>query len=171
MPGLTEVEFECTIEEQLQKIREIPRDGGVCHVVALALDDVGGEAWGRVREWVGREEAHIADEQAADHRVLAGPIGVPPVVADAGSHLLQVGDPVGLAEELPGLGDPQPRGVAEETAADQLVVRVVGLEEERLARGQDTELAATAGLPEIDFRITSGRAARNWYQSLSVTPT
>ena len=62
------------------------------------------------------------------------------------------GDPVRLAEELPGLGDPQPRRVAEEAAADQSVVRVVGLEEERLARRQDTELAGTAGLPEIDLR-------------------
>ena len=31
-------------------------------------------------------------------------------------------------------------------------MRVVGLEEERLARGKDTELAGTAGLPEIDLR-------------------
>jgi hypothetical protein len=36
--------------------------------------------------------------------------------------------------------------------ADNLVVRVVGLEEKRLTRGQHTELTATAGLPEIHFR-------------------
>ena len=44
------------------------------------------------------------------------------------------------------------RGAANGTAADQLVVRVVGLEEERLARSQDAELAGAAGLPEIDLR-------------------
>ena len=76
----------------------------------------------------------------------------PPVPADPRPHLLHAGDPVRLAEELPGLGDPQPRRVAEEAPADQPVVRVVGLEEERLARSQDTELAGTAGLPEIDLR-------------------
>ena len=111
-----------------------------------------GELRRRVRNSTGREEADVADEQAADHRVLAGPDRGPPVPADPRPHLLNAGDPVGLAEELPGLGDPQPRRVAEEAAADQLVVRVVGLEEERLARGQDTELAGTAGLPEIGLR-------------------
>ena len=60
--------------------------------------------------------------------------------------------PVRLTEELPGLGDPQPRRVAEKATADQPVMRVVSLEEERLARGQDPELAGTAGLPEIDLR-------------------
>ena len=106
----------------------------------------------RIRNGVGREEADVADEQAADHRVLAGPDRDPPVPADPRPHLLDAGDPVRLAEEFPGLGDPQPRRVAEEAAADQLVVRVVGLEEERLARAEDTELAGAAGLPEIDFR-------------------
>jgi hypothetical protein len=48
-----------------------------------------------------------------------------------------------------GLGDPKPRRVAEEASADKPVVRIVGLEEERLARGQDMELTGAAGLPEI----------------------
>ena len=47
------------------------------------------------------------------------------------------------------------RGRAEslkEAPADQLVVRIMALEEERLARRQNPELAGTAGLPEIDLR-------------------
>ena len=99
-----------------------------------------------------REEPDVADEQAADHRVLADADRGTPVPADPRPHLLHAGDPVSLAEELPCLGDPKPRRVAEEASADHPVVRVVGLEEERLARGQDPELAGAAGLPEIDLR-------------------
>jgi hypothetical protein len=151
VPGLAEVQFHRGAESQLQDIREIPRHGRVGHVVALALHDVAGELRRRVRDGVGREEADVADEQAPDHWVLAGPDRGPPVPADPRPHLLDAGDPVRLAEELRGLRDPQPRRVAEEAPADQPVVRVMGLEEERLARRQDTELARTAGLPEIDL--------------------
>jgi hypothetical protein len=102
--------------------------------------------------WPPRGKAHVPDEQAADDRVLGATHRSAPVVTDAGPHLLHVASPVGLAEEFPCLGDLQPRRVAEEPPADDLVVRVVGLEEERLTRGQHTELTATAGLPEVHFR-------------------
>src|SRR5262249_11889091 len=106
----------------------------------------------------------------ADHRVLAGPDRSPPVPADPLPHLLHAGDPVRLAEELPGLGDPQPRRVAEEAAADQLVVRVVGLEEERLARARTRHPGAPPGCQKLPS-VTPGRSARNRYQLPSVTPT
>jgi hypothetical protein len=147
-----EVQFHRGAESQLQDVREVPCHCRVGQVVALALHDVAGELRRRVRDRAVREEAGVADEQASDHRVLAGSDRGPPVPANPRPHLLDAGDPVRFAEELPGLGDPQPRRVAEETPADQLVVRVVGLEEERLTGRQDTELAGTAGLPEIDLR-------------------
>jgi SAM-dependent methyltransferase len=53
--------------------------------------------------------------------------------------------------------DPAPNlwrraGLVDVMAEEHLVMRVVGLEEEWLARGQDMELMAAAGLPEVDLR-------------------
>jgi hypothetical protein len=152
VPGLAEIHDHPGAQSQLQYVREILCHRRIGHVVTLALHDVAGELRRRVRNSIVREEPDVADEQAADHRILAGSDRVAAVPADPRPHLLHAGDPVRLAEELPGLGDPQPRRIAEKAAADQLVVRVVGLEEERLARSQDPELTGTAGLPEIDLR-------------------
>lgn len=98
------------------------------------------------------------------------PIGGTAVPADTGPHLLHAGDSVRLAEEFPGFGDSQPCRVAEEAAADQPVMRVVGLEEERLAWGQDVESAGAAGLPEVNLRHLRP-VRQEAYQLLSVTPT
>jgi hypothetical protein len=145
VPGLAEVKLHRGAENKLQQVGEVRCHRGVGQIVALALHDVARELGRRVRGAVVWEEADVTDEQAADHRVLADPDRGAPVPADPRPHLLHAGDPVSLAEELPGLGDPKPRKVAEEASADKPVVRVVGLEEERLARGQDGIRAAPAG--------------------------
>jgi len=59
-----------------------------------------GELRRRFRNSTGREEADVADEQAADHRVLADPDRGPPVPADPRPHLRDAGNPVRLAESL-----------------------------------------------------------------------
>ena len=90
--------------------------------------------------WAAADRAMFAAEQSGDPLLAAANAWRLSYMIIGRKHP-HAGDPVGLAEELPGLGDPQPRRVAEEAPANQLVVRVVGLEEERLARRQDTELA------------------------------
>src|ERR1035441_10029852 len=138
-----------TNRQPITGFRSVRRHRRVGQVIALALHDVGREPRRRVRDGFWREEPDVADEQTADHRVLARTNRAAPVAADVGPHLLHAVDPVGFAEQLPRLRYPQPGRVAEEAPADQPVVRVVGLEEKRLARRQDTELTGTAGLPEI----------------------
>jgi hypothetical protein len=58
---------------------------------------------------------------------------------------------IGILEELPCFGDLQQGQSAEEASSDNPVVRVVGLEEERPAGRENSELAAAARLPEIDL--------------------
>jgi len=60
--------------------------------------------------------------------------------------------------------------MSEEPSAHDRVVRIVKLEEERLAGAQRLESAVPARLPEIDLIQVRPRR-RNWYQSLSVTAT
>jgi hypothetical protein len=59
-------------EQPVEQRAEVAGHLRLGEVVALALDDVGGE----VRRWVGRrvsrEEGGVADEQASDRRVLVG---------------------------------------------------------------------------------------------------
>ena len=81
------------------------------------------------------------------------------------SHLLDAGDPARLAEELLGLGDPQPRQVAE-PPWDQQVVRVTN----NGSAGARTRNSRRRWLPEIDLRH-SWPVRRNQYQLSSVTPT
>ena len=80
------------------------------------------------------------------------PIGLSIVDVTAGAHLCQAVHAVVQAQQFPRLRDAQLREPAVEATPNDPVVRVVGLEEERLTRGQDTELAGTSGLPEIDLR-------------------
>jgi len=79
VPGLAEVQFHRSAQSPLQDVREVSRYRRVGQVVALALHDVGGELRRRVRNGIVGEQADVADEQAADHRVLAGPDRGPPV--------------------------------------------------------------------------------------------
>jgi hypothetical protein len=79
-------------------------------------------------------------------------------MGDAFPHPLQAGGAVRLAEHLPGLRRAQRGEPAEESAADDAVMRGVRLEEERLAHGQRTEFTATARPPEVDFGLGDPRA-------------
>ena len=153
MPGLAEVDFYNGTEKKSEEIFEVRSDGLVGEIVALPLHDVTCEVRGRICGGVLREEPHVSYEQAADHRVLAARDRRPPVAPDTSPHLLQAADPIGFAEQFPGFRHLQPGGVAEEPAAHHPVVRVVGLEEERLAWSQYVELATTARLPEVNLQL------------------
>jgi signal transduction histidine kinase len=140
-------------DEQRSRLERELRDGAegrLAHVAELLADC--GEPLAEVRAAVDAARAELREFARGMHPATLTELGLKASVGElAGRSPIPVEVAV-PAEELPGLGDPQPRRVAEEAAADQLVVRVVGLEEERLARRQDTELAGAAGLPEIDFR-------------------
>jgi hypothetical protein len=151
VPGLAEVQLDRGAESQPQDVREVPCHGGVGHVVAFALHDVGCELRRRVGDGAGREEADVADEQAADHRVLTA--------SDRGRRYRPIRARISAMLATP-FASPKNSHASEtrrraeslkKPPADQLVVREVGLEEERLAGGQDPELAGTAWLPEIDL--------------------
>ncbi len=60
--------------------------------------------------------------------------------------------------------------MGEEAAPDDGIVRVVELEQERLARRQRVEFPVPAGLPEVDL-VEIRPPAQEPYQSLSVTAT
>ena len=108
----------------------------------------------RFLDQVFRKEPDVSYEQAADNRILSRADRNAAVGRDTGSYLFHAGGPVGLAEELPCLGDSQPRRVAEKPSADNLVVRVVGLEEERFAWVQCMKASPAAWAPEVDFSQT-----------------
>jgi hypothetical protein len=113
VPRLAEVHLYGRPEEALHQVPEISNVGLRGEVVAFALDDAACKARRRLGRRLRREEPHIPDEQAADNRIVAGADRCPPVVSDAGAHFLDAADAVGLAEQLPGLGDQHWRGVAE----------------------------------------------------------
>jgi hypothetical protein len=148
----------CSPPCSVQHVGEVGRDRRIGKVIALTLDDVGGELWRRRGGGIGREEANIANEKAADNRVFAWRDQGAPVVHYATEHLIEAGGAIGLAEVLPCLGNLHRDGAAEEAPAGYPVVRVMGLEEERLAWGENAKLPATAGLPEIDLgEMRAGR--------------
>ena len=84
--------------------------------------------------------------------ILARADRCPPVVPDASAHLFQARRPVGLAEQLPCFRQAHGSEVAVEPAADYPVVRIVGLEEERLTDGEGMKSTPAARAPEVDFR-------------------
>ena len=116
----------------------------------------GANLGGGIRQRPDGEEAHIPDEQAADFWVLARADRFPPVVPDAGAHLVQARRPVGLAEQLPRFRQAHGSEVAVEPTANYPVVRVVRLEEERFTDGEGMESTAAAWTPEVDFREAAG---------------
>jgi hypothetical protein len=82
VPGLAEVKFHSGAENQLQQVGEVRCHRGVGQIVALALHGVARELGRRVRRAVVWEEPDVADEQAADYRVLADPDRGTPLPAD-----------------------------------------------------------------------------------------
>jgi Adenylate and Guanylate cyclase catalytic domain len=107
VPGLAEVKFHHSAQEQLQKHPEIWSNRLVGEVVALARDDVGREPGRRLRGGVCWEEADISHEQATDDGVLATAgldmveqapaMGLPPahIGIHAGPVIFQDGDVYG----------------------------------------------------------------------------
>lgn len=125
-------------------------------MVALALHDAGGEARGRVRTAIGREEAHVADEDTADIWIVLRAYGY--MAANQGSHFLGARCPVRLAEQVPRLGETHGCEVAVEPTTHHSVVRGVGLEEEGLANREHVETTSTSGPPEVNFgEVWAGR--------------
>jgi hypothetical protein len=105
-------------------------------VEALALHNVGREAWRRYHGSIFREETGISDEDAADLRVLSRADRM--VASNLAPHLLQADRTVPRTQQLPGIRYPHRHEAAEEATPNNLVVRVVRLEEEGLtsrARG------------------------------------
>jgi len=108
VPWLAEVQLHHCTQRQPQKVSEVRRYRWVGQVIALALHDVAGELRRRTCGPVQGKETDVADELAADQRVFSGADRATPVPADPCAHLLRAGNTVSLAEQLPGLGDPQP---------------------------------------------------------------
>jgi hypothetical protein len=105
VPGLAEVEFDRRAKHELHEVPEVARNACVGHVVGLPLDDVRGEARGRVVGEIIGKKRHVANEHAADLRVLAGCYRLSPVMGDARAHLIQIGHAIRQAEHLPRLRD------------------------------------------------------------------
>jgi hypothetical protein len=77
-----------------REVAEVTAVPLLAHVVGLALDDVGAEVGRRVKGQVIGEKCHVADEDAANHRILAGSAGLAAVVRDPVHHLLKLTAPL-----------------------------------------------------------------------------
>lgn len=100
--------------------------------IGLPADDVPGEIRRAGDGAIVGLEEDVAEQYAADYGVGLG--GSSAVAVDRPRQRLTAGDAVALAEEVPSLTDLQPCKAAHKPATDQTVVRIVRLEEERLAR-------------------------------------
>src|SRR5262249_43901441 len=111
----------------------------------------GREVGWRRRGLIRREKADVPDEHAADDRILARRDRRTAVPADPRQHLFQAGGAIALAEQRPRLRRPHPGEVTVEPAAHHAIVRVMGLEEERLADTERAEPPAAGRPPEVDL--------------------
>jgi len=103
-----EVDIDGWCADQAQEqVTEVAGEPGLGEIVASALHDVGGELRWCVDGKAIVEEDDVAQEQAADLRVVGRADWFAPVVADATPHLRQVFNSIGVAEELPRFGDSQ----------------------------------------------------------------
>jgi hypothetical protein len=158
VPRLTEVDLDRPAENKLHEVAEITGNRPRGQVVALALDDVGGELRRRLKGSIFREKHRIPYENTADLRIISRAYGRPAVIGNAPSHLLQAIDAVSGSVPLPGLGNAKRGKAVEEASADHTVVWVVSLEEERLAHGDGVEFTPAAWPPEVHHgNLGSGR--------------
>jgi hypothetical protein len=72
-------------------------------------------------------------------------------VSDSGAHLFEARRSISLAEQLPCLRQVHGSEVAVEATSDDLIVRMVGLEEERFADVKGMKSTPAARAPEVDF--------------------
>jgi hypothetical protein len=144
VPRLAEVDLNLDAKYELHQVAEIPGYLAVGHVIAFALHNIRGEPRRRLVGQVVWEESDVPHEDATDFRIVIGADRLPAVMRDALPHPLQAGGAIRLAEHLPCLRRAQRGEPAEESAANDTVMRSVRLEEERLTHGQRTEFTATA---------------------------
>jgi hypothetical protein len=105
---------------------------------------------GRTRECIRVcDEEDVAEEHATDQRVFPSTQPFLAVGADPFAQRAQTLDPVPLAEQAPGLTQLQLGVATQEAPADQLIARMVSLEEERLAGADRLELRRCRRLPEV----------------------
>ena len=149
VPWLAQIHIYDSAQDPVQELAEVGCHQGIGEVVALPLNDVGSEPGRRfhVRS-SGKNRTSRTNLQPMTGSSSALTCGYLLIRASSARR----SSAVGFAEELPGFRDPQLGRVAEKPSADDLVVRVMGLEEERLAWRERTEPVATTGLPEIDLR-------------------
>jgi hypothetical protein len=99
-PRLTQVQVRRRAEQESEQLPEVRRYGRVGKVVALALHDARGEARRRRESGVLGEEPRIADEDAADLRVLASSHRA--IAGDLRPHLPQARRTVPAPTTTPG---------------------------------------------------------------------
>lgn len=160
MPGPAQVNRRRRPDQTVDQQIEVRRRIGVGQVVGLALYDIRRERWRWIDSRFVGEEGHVPDEDAADDRILPCTDRLLAVAPDTAAHLVDTRSSIGLAEELPRLGDPQLREAAEEAAAHHPVQRKVCLEQEGLAWSESPKCTA-GGPPEVDLvqRGTLGKEA------------
>src|ERR1700742_3177739 len=90
VPRLAEIDLGSLAEQLGKEVFEVARRTSSAEIVALALDNVGGELGGRFRDVLCGEETCVPDEDAPDYRILTGVDRLLTVAPDATSHLLQV---------------------------------------------------------------------------------
>lgn len=88
-------------------------------------------------------------KNTANLRIITWIDRCPAVVGYACPHFLEAIDTIGESVPLPGLGHAQRGKAIKEAATHDTVMRVVGLEEERLTHGYSAKLASSARSPEV----------------------
>jgi hypothetical protein len=148
VPRLSQVQLYRHADKALQQLTEIGSQRAIRQVVPLPLHDVGSET-GRRCHGVHTEEPGIPDQHASDFWVLTR--GHRVVLGDLGAQVGQAISAVPRTQQFPGVRYSHRDETAEEAAADDPVVRVMALEEERLTRLKRTEGMPTTRPPEVDL--------------------
>jgi hypothetical protein len=99
-------------------------------------------------------------QNTANLRIITWIDRCPAVVDYACPHFLEAIDTIGESVPLPGLGHAQRGKAIKEAATHDTVMRVVGLEEERLAHRRPAELGRRRGHPRA-HRLGHARQVRN----------
>lgn len=144
-PRLREIHRDVAVEDAAKKMLKVVGPTRVGQVVILTLHDAGGKAWRRLFGGAGGKESGVADEDTSDDGVVVAAQALTAVPADPGAHLLQAADTVVFAEKLPCLRHRQSSEATVNAAADDPVLRVMALEEERLARTDRLKRRPPAG--------------------------
>jgi hypothetical protein len=151
MPWLREIDLDAIPEQPKDKFLEVARLRVNGQVVSFALHDVRREVRWRASLLIGCEEPRVSHEDTSDDRVLAYGDRPLTVLADLRTHLFQTLDTIRLTEQLPRLRHRELREAAVEATTYDAVVRLVRLEEKRLAGRENPELSRASRTPEVDL--------------------